>query len=146
MHRLCALERSGEPRPLAALKSFSLRLPRRDKSARQGGRSPGPLRCVSLPRPRLNQLSLASRGECDGRWAPSVSELGSAWLGGGRCHPRRPHPGLRGSVCEVLPLSSQPGRRASDPPGKPVGRGQSPELALAPRGRAPAPHQLPAGP
>lgn len=92
VHRLCALERSREPRPLAALKSFSLRLPRRDKSARQGGCSPGPLRCASLPRPRLNQLSLASRGECDGRWVPSGSELGNAWLGAGAVSSALPPP------------------------------------------------------
>lgn len=43
----------------------------------------GPLRRASLPRPRLSQLSLASRGECDGRWAPSGSGQGDALLGGG---------------------------------------------------------------
>ena len=78
--------RSGaerEPRPPAAPNSFSLRLPRGDKSARQGGRSLRPLRRASLPRPRLSQLSLASRGECDGRWAPSGSGQGDALLGGG---------------------------------------------------------------
>lgn len=85
---LCSLERSGEPRPPAAPKSFCLRLPRGDKSSRRGGRSPQPLRCASFPRPRLSQLSLASRGECDGRWAPSGSGLGG-------CIPRRKGQTLR---------------------------------------------------
>lgn len=99
---LCSLEWSGEPRPPAALKSFSLRLPRGDKSSRRGGRSPQPLPCTFFQRPRLSQLSLASRGECDGRWAPSGSGLGDALLGE-RCKPfAPPHPGLHGAVCEVL--------------------------------------------
>lgn len=137
---LCALERDGEPRPPAAPKSFSLRLPRGDRSAPLGGCSPWPLRRASLPRPRLSPLSLASRGECDGRWAPSGCGLGDALLrGAGQVLRAAPTPACAGRCVKFSRAPASPGCGRRNPPAP-----ENPEPV--PRGRSPAPHQLPADP
>lgn len=98
------------------------------------------LRRASLPRPRLSPLSLASRGECDGRWAPSGCGLGDALpRGAGQGFRAAPTPACAGRCVKFSRAPAGPGcgRRHPPAPESPV---------LVPRGRAPAPRQLPADP